>query len=233
MNLTVQAIETTPGEPTRIIQTTFRVPIIADRTIPSVTFNQSSIPNDTQPNATIGKLTVHNVSTPYRLVLLDSYDGGLELDPKTNLVTLKRPLSTFPLINNRTQLPITVALINEKNETILNSTFPIRITYSVTIDPCLNKDCGNGQCFSRNDRYSLVRTEEHFDRSLDFASVYPTVSVRVATEVKIVDNGTCAFRTRAQTRASAINQRPPMVSHVNVHRTIPVLVVKLPSTVAN
>ena len=63
----------------------------------------------------------------------------------------------------------------------------------------------------------FVLKNRSFDRSIDFASVYRIASARVATEVKTVDNGSLASRTRAQTMAPAVQHRPPMVLHVNVY----------------
>jgi hypothetical protein len=152
VNLTIQAIETTLHEPTRFVQTTFSIPIIIDSSNPRLTFSRTSIPNDTNPNTIIGNVTVHNITTPYHLQLIDTYDNGLEFDSNAHTITLKRPISSFPLISNQTQLLIKVALMNEINETILNTTFPLTITYPTEIDLCLNHDCGNGMCVQTNER---------------------------------------------------------------------------------
>ncbi|CAF1281839.1 unnamed protein product [Rotaria sp. Silwood1] len=146
INLTIQAVETTQDKPTRLVQKTFSVPIIINSSIPTITFSQSSISNNTNPNTIIGNFTVKNITIPYRLELIDTYDNGLELSSDRHSLILQRPINTFPLINNRTQLQFKVALINETNGTILLTTFPLRITYPTSIDICLNKDCGNGTC---------------------------------------------------------------------------------------
>lgn len=102
-------------------------------------------------NETIGNFTVNNVATTYRLQLIDTYNGGLELDQNQNTLILKRSLDTFPLSNNQSQLQIKVALINETNGTILTTNFSLKIIFETIIDPCLNKDCGNGTCIHQNE----------------------------------------------------------------------------------
>ncbi|CAM4782539.1 unnamed protein product [Rotaria magnacalcarata] len=154
VNLIVQVIETTPDKPTRIIQRTFHLPIIINSSTPLITFSQSSIANKTESNTTIGYFSISNISIPYQLQLLDTYNDGLELDSNSNSLILKRPINTFPLINNQTQLELKVALINETNGTILLTTFPLRITYENIVDSCLHKDCGNGTCIHRNETVS-------------------------------------------------------------------------------
>ncbi|CAF0726212.1 unnamed protein product [Adineta steineri] len=154
VNLTIQAIETTFDQPICIIQTTFNISIIVNLTIPFISCNQTSIPNDTNPDTIIGNFTVHNITIPYRLQLLDTYDDGLELDPNTNILKLKRTLNTFPLLNNNTQLLIKVALVKTTNETIVLADFPLTITYSTSLDSCLNQDCGNGTCINVNETIS-------------------------------------------------------------------------------
>ncbi|CAF4767763.1 unnamed protein product [Rotaria socialis] len=151
VNLNVQVVETTPGKPTRIIQRAFQLPIIINSSTPLITFSQSSIANKTQSNTTIGSFSVSNISILYQLQLLDTYNDGLELDSNSNSLILKRPINTFPLINNQTQLELKVALTNETNGTILLTTFPLRITYENIVDFCLHKDCGNGTCIHRNE----------------------------------------------------------------------------------
>ena len=97
-------------------------------------------------------MTVHNITTYYQLQLIDSYDNGLQLDQTRNVIILKKPINTFPLINNQTQLPIKVALVNQINGTVLITTFPLNITYPTLIDSCLGQDCGNGTCTHFNQR---------------------------------------------------------------------------------
>jgi hypothetical protein len=126
------------------VQTTFRIPIIVNTSPPFITFSQTSIPNNTNLNTTIGNFTVHNIKTPYRLQLLDTYNNTFQLDTNSNTLILQKPL-----INNQTQIPIKVALINQTNATILTTTFPLTVTY---INPCLTKDCGNGTCIYLNQR---------------------------------------------------------------------------------
>lgn len=154
INLTVQAIETTPNQPTRFIQNTFTIPILLNTSTPYLSFSRSSLPNDTNLNTIIGNLTAHNTSTlsRYRLYLLENYDHGLEFDVNTHGIILKRPIHTLPLINNQTQLLIKTALMDESNQTILTVTFPLTITYPNGIDQCLNRDCGNGICIQSNER---------------------------------------------------------------------------------
>jgi hypothetical protein len=146
VNVTIQATETTPNEPTRIVQTTFSIPVVHKPINPAVTFSESSIPNDTIPNSFIGDFTVHNLNKPYRLELIDSFDNGLELDPNSNRLKLNRPLNTFPLTDNRTKLSIPVRLIDSNNQTVTTTIFPLTILYPAVVDPCANKDCGNGRC---------------------------------------------------------------------------------------
>lgn len=153
INLTVQAFETTPNEPIRFLQNTFSIPIIINTLKPHVKFSRTSIPYDTNPNTIIGNLTVHNLTTPYRLNLIETYDNGLELDSNTNTIILKRLINTLPLINNQTQLPIKIELMNEINQTILTTTFPLIITYT---NLCLNRDCGNGTCIQLNETYLKI-----------------------------------------------------------------------------
>ncbi|CAF1122720.1 unnamed protein product [Rotaria sordida] len=154
VDLIIQAIETTPDTLTRLIQKTFSVPIIVNSSIPTITFSQSSISNNTNPNTTIGHFTIHNISIPYQLELIDTYNNSLELSSDRNNLILKKPINTIPLINNRTQLQIKVALINTTNETILTTIFPLRIIYPIIIDSCLNKDCGNGTCIPLDETLS-------------------------------------------------------------------------------
>ncbi len=120
--------------------------------IPSITFNRTSIPNDTNTNTIIGNLTIYNITTPYRLQLIDTYANGLELNSNTQSIILKRPINTFPLINNKSQLLIKIGLMNQTNGTILSTIFPLTITYPILFNPCLNKDCGNGTCIQFNQR---------------------------------------------------------------------------------
>ncbi|CAF1591017.1 unnamed protein product, partial [Adineta ricciae] len=154
INLTIQAAETTPNEPVRIIQNTFTIPIVLNLTIPVIAFNRTTIPFNINPNTTIGLFTIYNSSTTYRLHLLDSYNDSLELDPDTKLLTIKQTLDRVPLENNRTQLFIKVALVDSTNETILSSTFYLTITNSSGTDPCENKDCGYGTCVTINQTLS-------------------------------------------------------------------------------
>ena len=156
IDLTVQAVETTPNQPTRFVQKTFSIPIIRNISTPYLAFSRSSLPSDTNPNTTIGNLTAHNITalSPYHLQLLDNYNNGLEFDRNTHQIILRRPLHTFPLINNQTQLLIKAALMNESNQTILTATFPLTITYPNATDLCLNRDCGNGTCIQSNQRFS-------------------------------------------------------------------------------
>ena len=150
--MTVQAIETTPNEAPRLVQTTFQVPIIINKTAPLVTFNESTIANTTRPNTNIGAFTVHNLDNPYRLELIDNYHDGLRLEPTNNVLVLMKPLADLPLTSNGTQLVVPVKLVDSKNNTILTTTFPLSVLYPTKIDPCSNKDCGNGQCISLNGR---------------------------------------------------------------------------------
>lgn len=152
INLTIHAIETTPNQPTRIIQKTFTVPIIVNTSIPSIIFSQSSIPNDINPNSIIGNFTINNITIPHQLELIDSYNNGLELDHDRNTLILRRTIGTLPLIKNQTELEIKVALINETNATILTANFTLRISNPTLIDPCLNKDCGYGTCIHLNEK---------------------------------------------------------------------------------
>jgi len=145
MNLTIQALETTLNKPTRIIQKIFSIPILINSSKPLIIFSRTSIPNDTNPNTIIENITVHNLATSYRLELIDTYNNGLELDSNRNNIILKRKINTFTLMNNQTELTIQIQLINQINQTILKTIFPLKITY-----PCLNNDCGNGTCIQSN-----------------------------------------------------------------------------------
>ncbi|CAF4450807.1 unnamed protein product, partial [Rotaria sp. Silwood2] len=154
VNLIVQALETTANKPTRLIQKTFSIPIIVNSSTPTITFSQSSISNNTNPNTIIGNFTINNTTTLCRLQLIDTYNNGLELNSDQNSLILKRPINTFSLTNNGTELQFKVALIDETNGTILTTTFPLRIIYPTIIDPCSNKDCGNGTCIYLNQTFS-------------------------------------------------------------------------------
>ncbi len=46
-----------------------------------------------------------------------------------------------------------MALINQTNDTVLTTSFPLTITSLITEDPCSNKDCGNGTCIQLNQTY--------------------------------------------------------------------------------
>lgn len=159
IDLNIQAVETTPNQPTRFIQKTFSLPIIRNTSAPYLSFSQFSLPSDTHPNTTIGNLTAHNITalSQYRLHLLENYNNGLEFDRNTSQVILRRPLHTFPLMNNQTQLLIRAALMNESNHTVLNATFPLMIIYPNASDLCQNQDCGNGTCIQSNQRLTFVQ----------------------------------------------------------------------------
>lgn len=153
VNLTVEAIETTPNQAIRIVRQTFSVPVLLNTTKPIISFSETSLSNRTNPNSVIGNFTVTNVPGPFRLELIDDYENGLELDPKTNALKLKRPLNTYRLVKNNTQLLLPVRLIDSNNQTITNVTFPLNILYPTSFDPCENKDCGFGQCVPLDEKF--------------------------------------------------------------------------------
>lgn len=149
INLTVQSTETTLNEPIRIIHETFSIPIIIDRSQPFLTFSQTSIPFDLNPEEILGTLTIHNFTRDCHLHLLNTYDNGLEFNSTTKTIRLKKPLSTFPINETNNQLSLDIHLTDVDNQTILTTTFRLTIVYSnQSTDPCLNRDCGNGTCVS-------------------------------------------------------------------------------------
>lgn len=154
VNITVEAIETTPNQAIRIVRQTFSVPVLLNTSQPVISFSETSLSNNTSPNSVIGNFTVRNATEHCRLELIDDYENGLELDPLTNAVKLKRPLNTYRLEKNNTQLLIPVRLIDADNQTVTNATFPLNILYPTAFDPCENKDCGFGQCVPLDERFA-------------------------------------------------------------------------------
>ncbi|UJR34161.1 hypothetical protein I4U23_021569 [Adineta vaga] len=195
INLTIQAIEITPNLPTRIVQTTFKIPVIVNATIPIITLSATSILYDTSFNITIGNFSVYSIKRPYRLTLLESYDNGLELDSLTNSLILKRPINTFPLKDNNTRLRVTVALVNETNGTILFTTFPLTITHSLRTDLCATKDCGNGSCISLNETSSYCLCTSGYIgldcRTIDHCAYNPCLNNGICDQLSIENDFSC------------------------------------------
>ena len=136
VKFTIQAIETTPDKPTRIIQKQFRVPIITNSSESIISFNQSSIFFDTDSGTIIGTFIRTNLTRYYRLELIDTYHGGLALNSETDALILKTPINTLPLLNNQTLLEIKVAVMNEDNSSLSSQTFPLEVTHRQMTDSC-------------------------------------------------------------------------------------------------